>query len=442
MPEQNSSSLGTMVKRYGFSMQTKLLVIFLVAKVIPLIILCLIAWRQFMILGDALRQISVTDSAAALNDSAVKNIERMSTDTAYDVARFLYNRDTDILYAASMLPDEKSYSAFINGTVRRIVKSGAWEVAPDGNSWKTTTTHTPFPAGVSTNPENDDMNGFHAIPGEPFDFSMVPLYDEITFVDTSGMELVKVVAKDSPKKRTPLTPEKRDVSKRENTFVKAETYFEKLKKLKPGEIYVSDVIGEYIGSNFIGMYTPNFISQAAEQRGYPIPYNPEEQAYAGMENPVGKRFEGIVRWATPVTDEKGAIKGYVTLALNHDHIMEFVDHITPMDERYTELPSAFEGNYAFIWDYKCRSICHPRHHSIVGFDKETGEPQVPWLENSIYEGWLKSGNASWTDYVKDMPTFHEQSRTKRPSPELTRKGLIGLDGRWLNNAPQCTGWMD
>ncbi|MCD8139535.1 MAG: hypothetical protein LUE17_07125, partial [Planctomycetaceae bacterium] len=143
-----------------------------------------------------------------------------------------------------------------------------------------------------------------------------------------------------------------------------------------------------------------------------------------------------------MTDASGEIAGYVTLALNHDHIMEFVDHVTPMDERYTELPSAFEGNYAFIWDYQCRSICHPRHHSIVGFDPETGEPQIPWLEESIYDGWQKSGVEKWTDYVQNIPTFHQQSRSKRPAPALTRAGLVGLDGRYLNNAPQCTGGKD
>ncbi len=25
---------------------------------------------------------------------------------------------------------------------------------------------------------------------------------------------------------------------------------------------------------------------------------------------------------------------------------------------------------------------------------------------------------------------------------MTKQGLVGLDGRYLNNAPQCTGWMD
>ena len=77
----------------------------------------------------------------------------------------------------------------------------------------------------------------------------------------------------------------------------------------------------------------------------------------------------------------------------------------------------------------------------MGFNAETGEPEVPWLEESIYQDWIASG-LSYTEFIKTVPTFHEQSRSKRPAPELTRAGLVGLDGRYLNNAPQCTGWMD
>jgi signal transduction histidine kinase/HAMP domain-containing protein len=182
------------------------------------------------------------------------------------------------------------------------------------------------------------------------------------------------------------------------------------------------------------MYNP----ENAASRG--LEFRPEEEAYAGRENPLGKRFKGIVRWATPVL-RGGVITGYVTLALDHDHIMEFVDHVTPMSERYVDMPSAYEGNYSFIWDYRCRSICHPRHHSIVGFNPETGEPEVPWLEDRIYRDWQESG-LSYTEFIKDVPIFQDQSRDKKPAPELTALGLVGLDGRYLNNAPQCTGWFD
>ncbi|MDR1044344.1 MAG: response regulator [Candidatus Adiutrix sp.] len=431
------------MNRLGLGMRSKLIIIFLLVKVIPLILLTTIAWRQFTIQGDELREISVGDSAAALNDSAVENIERMSTDAALRVAEFLYGRDDDLLYVAGLEPSEENYRAFVEKKLGRLIEKGRWELAPDGRSWAPAERPAADAGGGrSTNPENDDMNGFHHLGPGNFTYENVPLYDEITFVDLDGRELIKVLSPGSRKVNFPLDPALKDVSRPENTYVKAETYFQELKDLRPGEIYVSDVIGAYVGSNYIGMYTPSVVAAAASQRGYEIDYQPGEQAYAGLENPNGRRFEGLVRWATPVVGRDGRVSGYVTLALNHDHIMEFVDHITPMNERYTRLPSAFEGNYAFIWDYRCRSIAHPRHHSIVGFDPQTGRPQIPWLETSIYEGWRAGGLPYWTDYVQDYPVFFEQSRAKAPAAELTRLGLVGLDGRYLNNAPQCTGWMD
>jgi PAS domain-containing protein len=279
---------------------------------------------------------------------------------------------------------------------------------------------------TSSNAEND--HSFRYRPPEPFAYVSRPLYHEMTFVDLMGQERIKVVT--SPL----MDPELKNVSDRRNTFVKAEAYFEELKKLKVGEIYVSDVIGEYIGTNLIGMYTPD----NAAKRG--VEYKPEEAAFAGMENPLGRRFEGIVRWATPV-ERNGKIVGYVTLALNHDHIMGFTNHLVPTWERYTEISNAYAGNYAFIWDHKGRSIVHPRHHSIVGYDAKSGEPQVPWLEDRIYNEWVASG-LSYPDFIADVPTFVDQSNNRRPAPELTKRGLVGLDCRYLNFAPQCTGWFD
>ena len=103
-----------------------------------------------------------------------------------------------------------------------------------------------------------------------------------------------------------LSPALKNIADRRNTFVRAESYFAELKKLRPGEIYVSDVIGQYVGTNFIGMYTPS------NTRARHIPYDPEKQAYAGKENPNGIRFKGLVRWASPVVRD-GAVTGYVTL---------------------------------------------------------------------------------------------------------------------------------
>ena len=431
--------------RLGWGMRAKLIIIFVIIKVIPLLILAVLAWRQSWSLGEELgvrtedltvkandalvtmSDIAVNDSVNALNERATDDIERMTTDTARRIADFLYARDGDILAAAALTPDEDDYRVFVENRRGLLVKEGEWELVEDGKSWVPKKTREQEAPVRSSNAENDVA--FHYRPPDSFEYENRPLYLEITFVDTEGRERIKATTSDQ------MSPDLKNVSDRLNTYVRAETYFPELKKLKPGEIYVSDVIGAYVKSHIIGMYTPENAAQAG------VEFRPEEEAYAGEENPLGKRFKGIVRWATPVTGENGEITGYVTLALDHDHIMEFTAHLMPTPERYTETPSAYEGNYAFIWDYKCRSIAHPRHHSIVGFDPETGLPEIPWLEQSIYDEWQASGK-SYVDFIKDVPIFKDQSRSKKPAEQLTRAGLVGLDGRYLNNAPQCTGWMD
>ncbi|MDR0905419.1 MAG: response regulator [Oscillospiraceae bacterium] len=498
---KKTSFLTDMMNKLGLGMRTKLISLFLIVKIIPLIIIAVIAFNQISALGTNLRAIAVKDSQDALNALAVDNIERMSTDLASRVAEFLYGRDDDIRYLATMAAAlggdidriEEGYTAFVRAKTKRVVDVGEWVLDEDQNKWVPVTTRDMSDTiGESTNKVNEDVrygSTFHPIAASPLEYIDAPLYDEVTFVGLDGKELLRISTTDMQNSRKVnyadwfTTGELRDISDKSNTFVRAEDYWLALPALAPGnDIYVSDVVGAYVGSNYIGPYTPLNVQTAVDTRGYPIDYNPEAQSYAGQENPNGQRFEGIVRWATPVYINGEKI-GYVTLALDHDHIMEFVDHQTPMEERYTELPSAFEGNYSFIWDYQCRSIAHPRHNSIVGFDPETGDPQIPWVSQTIYLDLLRNSGftdaqinamsaaervaalkGNWSnliehsvtgdpiyDLIIGQKTFDDQARTDTANgpdpdhtaaPDLTRAGLVGLDGRYLNNAPQCTGWLD
>ena len=490
------------IDRLNLSLRSKLIFSFLTAQIIPLVLIAVIAGSQLSSLGTLLKDIAVEDSTTALNASAVENIERMSTDTAQRIADFLYDRDNDIRYLAELAAQyngdmadiERAYSLFVNNKLERLVKQTDWILSDDGDLWiPKEIKDLSDTRGESMNEQNNDnVNGstFNPRAADGLEYEWVPLYDEVTFIGLDGMEQIKVGTAGIENSRKVSysdyfkTGDIKQVSDSKNTFVKAENYWQALGSLTntPGkDIYVSDVIGAYVGSNYIGMYTEANVDKAASDRGYEIEYDPEAQAYAGAENPNGQRFEGIVRWAAPVY-VNGSKIGYVTLALNHDHIMEFVDYQTPMSERYTSMPSAYEGNYAFIWDYQCRSIAHPRHHSIIGVDPETGEPQIPWISLSIYNNLLKESGLSqeetaaktpdeklavlkknWSqlvnksidgkpvyEMIKNQEIFLDQKRTNpdipdpdhTATPDLTRLGLVGLDGRYLNNAPQCTGWMD
>jgi signal transduction histidine kinase len=430
--------------RFWFGIRGKLIAIFVVIKVVPLILLCWLAWYEVVHLGqhvgnrtgvmvDETRTLvrdvgkkASEDSILALDVKSREAIERLTTDTARQVADFLYQRDQQVLLASQIAPNATRYLQFLKPLRRHVLDHGKWVL--NGNEWVPAEPPPPEPEKVLTEVEDNRRDWNYRPPERQGRPVSIPLYVEMTFVGLDGVEKIKVTTVPWMSKKP------RDITKRENTFCKAEEYGSRLRYLKPGEVYVSDVIGAYVPSRIIGPDTP----EAAGEKG--VPFQPEVEAYAGKENPVGRRFQGIVRWATPVVKD-GRIIGYVTLALDHTHLNEFTRTIVPTDERYTAINDATSGNYAFIWDYKGRSICHPRHHSICGYDPATGEPATPWLEAGLYEEWKKS-DSKLSEFLERAPRFQSPSLKKKPATELTKAGWVGLDGRFLNFAPQCKGWHE
>ncbi|MCL2806889.1 MAG: response regulator [Coriobacteriia bacterium] len=536
-------------RKHGFRLRYKLVLIFVVVKVFPLVLMAFLAWWQIGAFGVLLSERAIKDTSIALNDNAIEQIERITTDAAGTIANYLYERDKDILLVASIEPTQENFSAYLEASSGRLIEQGIWELSADGMRWERVDLPRQDPLGtISSNAENEDEvlgATFHHRQPDIKTYSTHSLYDEITHIDLEGNEILKVVATNSTKVTHPLSSELNNIRDRAHTYAGSETYGSILDDLEPGEIYVSDVIGAYVGTTYIGMYTPKqvvvgainseinalkaltyqttethaLIAALTEIKDERIPsfyikkssdeemiqdvivytnslitreilphtrnnelsariealmevistrvYTPTEVAFAGRENPHGERFEAIIRWVTPVVDASGEKTGYVSLALNQRFLADHVDHIMPTYERYTVLPNAYEGNYAFLWDYQCRSIVHPRHHSIVGYNPQTGLQEVPWLEESIYEELLERTEAAtveelreaWPSAVShpplpdadfpevqgllvDIAVFDEQSRAKKPAAALTAAGYMGLDGRYLNNAPQCTGWMD
>ena len=372
--------------------------------------------------------IAVKDSVTALDRRSREAIEQLTTITAHNVANFLYDCDRDISYAATLAPDEAEYRTFLAKHFRPVIEHEPYHLDPRTEQWAPVRPR-PKDDPVVTSTVKDNEKGWHYRPAERVGTTVeLPLFLEMTFVDLNGYEKIKVTTSKL------LPPELRNISLRKNTYCRAESYFRELQRLKPGQIAVSEVIGPYVGTPLIGPYTP----KRAKEKG--VVYAPEQAGYAGKENPVGKRFRGLIRWGTPVM-RGGKTIGYVTLALDHRHLKEFTDHLVPTDEQFSAIPDASSGNYAFIWDYKGRSIAHPRDHSIVGYDPATGEPAIPWLDTALYRAWKESALPIGT-FLARQPTFQNPSLTKKPAPELTRAGFVGLDGRYLNFAPQCAGWHD
>ncbi len=431
--------------RFTFSgIREKLIAIFIAIKILPLIALALFAVNQIDLLGVTVRdkseemagdtrnlvsqigEIATQSSIKALDLKARESIERLSTDTARMVADFLYERDGDILVAVALPIAEASYGQFLRFRKKTVIYHKEWVLSEDGTRWQQADSEMGPGRRVVASTADNKKEFHYREPEQVAVTRLQPLYHEMTFVDLSGQEKMKVSATEL------LGSELQDISDKRNTWCGAETYFDDLRQLQEGEIYVSRVIGPYISSPIIGAYTP----ERAKSRN--IPFAPEKAGYAGKENPLGKRFQGIIRWVSPVFREGKKI-GYVTLALDHTHLSEFTDHIVPTSEQFSDISDAGSGNYAFMWDFEGRNIAHPRDYFIVGYDPATGEQAVPWLSAELYDLWLDEGE-SFSRFEKVAPRFREQSLNKKPAKPLTETGMVALDCRYLNFAPQCRGW--
>ncbi|MGO9017672.1 MAG: ATP-binding protein [Syntrophobacteraceae bacterium] len=157
----------------------------------------------------------------------------------------------------------------------------------------------------------------------------LPLYKEIAFLGADGVERVRILD-DHIVDQSGL----RNVSKPENTTYKSERYFEEASRLKSNEINVSHLTGWYIGQ--------------------------------GRQSPEGRNYEGVIRFATPCTDELGRFQGIIVLSLDHRHLMELTLHILPTEERFVVFPDYSSGNYAFMFDDQGWIISHPKRSDIRG----------------------------------------------------------------------------
>ena len=428
----------------NFKIRTKLIILFVFIKVIPLVILAVItligidSLSEFftdntaqvkkttkeVILSTA--NIAITDSINALDRKSQESLERISGHIAKSVADFLYERDADILFLATLPHDKETYKNFMLNKTKEMIKEQKNQYRYDDAS-STWIRRDPLKQEIKHKKANlpDNAREFNQINPTKYETEMVPLYKEITFFDLQGKEQTKV---------STLNSKKMDISKHKNTYIKAETYFDEVNALKKGEIYVSDVIGAYIPSRIIGMFT----KEKAKKAG--IPFTPENYGYAGRENPVGKHFKGIIRFVTPLYKSNTKI-GYVSLALDHRHIMAFTDNFDPLSYSPADVSDASAGNYTFMWDYAGRSISHARDYSIAGFDPETGKRVAPWLSSEVEQSFNNSKITDINEFLKNYPKFDEQSLKKKPSLSSIKKGLVGLDCRYLNFAPQCQGWM-
>ncbi|PHO17604.1 two-component sensor histidine kinase, partial [Malaciobacter molluscorum LMG 25693] len=426
------------------SIRVKLILIFIFIKVIPLLFISYIVYKGVIKLDEYLKNNtqylfnhskeiilntaneSISDSIKILDKKSQQSLERLSYEIANNIANFLYQRDEDILFLSKIDLNQQVIDEFYNSKKRDIIVHGKYYYDDRTKSYKLEN-ETENNYVIRKTSLKDNQKEFNYIDPKKLNKIKIPIYKEVSFFDLNGKEIYK---------KTQINPKLLDISKKKNTYINSEDYFYQIKNLKKNEIYVSDVIGQSVNSKIIGIFT----KQKAKEVN--IKFEPEKYAYAGKENPLGKKFQGIIRFITPVFKNSKKI-GYLSLALDHEHIMQFTDTVNPIDKNpLQDISDASDGNYAFMWNYEGKNISHPRDYFIYGYDPKTGKPQMPWLSKDVANKYYKS-KKQINEFLKTYPKYENQSLKKQPNiKQIKENGNLGLDCRYLNFAPQCKGWME
>ncbi len=181
---------------------------------------------------------------------------------------------------------------------------------------------------------------------------LIPLYKEIAYIGFNGQEKIKI--KDGKVVKGFQLVNDKDPR---NTTYLNENYFTETAKLKYGEVYVSHLSGFFVNKK--------------EQLGNAK--NPEDAIEGG-------KYDGVIRFATPIY-KSGKFSGILMIALDHQHLMEFTQHILPNKKTFTVFPVYASGDYAFMLDDNGWIITHPKLWDIPGVDKN-GKPVPAYTEHS------------------------------------------------------------
>ncbi len=188
---------------YKASIRDKLIGIFILIKVIPLIVLAWFAWNEISTLAITLESrinemadtsthttkqvanFATSSSIRALDVRSREAIERLTTDTALKVASFLKDRDMDIRLAARLPVETKIYEAFLNTQKKAIILHNPWRMNANGDAWEPAKKLPVSDPSVAAGNKDNELD-FHYRGQERIGTKKeIPLYLEMTFLEKS-----------------------------------------------------------------------------------------------------------------------------------------------------------------------------------------------------------------------------------------------------------------
>ncbi len=348
-----------------FGIFKKFLLAFLVVSLIPLS-----GFALYTIINLNNTKEDIVDHITSdIDKETQKTLELQAVQIANSVQIFLRECEDDIFSLKTLPPSEKNYLLF-----SKLHKSEIWTRG-----------------GTNKKPEQVRK--------------IIPLYKEISFIDSKGNEIIKII-------NNQISKNFKNVKDPQNTTYRNETYFNETAKLEKNGIYVSHLTGFYVTKK--------------EQLG-----NTKE-----IENAVeGKKYQGVIRFAAPVYTNNKFI-GIVMLALDHRHLMEFTQHVMPNQKNLTVFPVYKSGNYAFMFDDEGWIITHPKLWDIRGVDS-AGNWIPPFTENSsqkdIDEGRIPFNLDNAGFIHKNYPFVAREVRLKKSGSAIAKN--VGGVQKVMSYAP-------
>ncbi len=263
-------------------------------------------------------EIAINNSKDTLDTQSEKIIRIRLLEISKQISEFLRNVEKDTLMLSKIPADEQTYLNFIN-TKKKVI-------------WFDKDT-----------------------------YDILPVYSEVSFIGTDGIERVKIrngsIRKDYLDLNEDNNLEFKVKSKPDDPVI---NYFKEGMKLKEGEIYVSHIEGRILNIT---------------------------EAHAGNKNPKGKYAHGVQRFVTPVY-VNGEKTGILMLGLDSIHILEYMQHIRPLDYERLPLTDLLSGDYLAMVDNE-GWLLHPKQYFSKGYDKN-GE-LVPAINESNFAQYNSSG---------------------------------------------------
>ncbi len=197
----------------NIKIKTKLILLFIIIKILPLLLISYIAVIGAKNLNDYFSlstknlfnesktiikntaNITITDSIKALDKKSQSSLEVLSYNIANNIAAFLYERDKDILFLSKLPINQNTLKSFYENKTKDILFHDKYYYDDEKEEWQAEKTKKVKKRSIQEDILIANKKEFNYI--DPINSlkKSIPLYKEVVFFDLKGEEKYKILKK-------------------------------------------------------------------------------------------------------------------------------------------------------------------------------------------------------------------------------------------------------